>query len=200
MNRIKTLEIHKPGVYAIHNKRNDKYYIGSTNDLCNRTTTHRQNMYNGTVNMKMLPDLIGKGVNDFEFLALEVFEDGEITESYLRRREGYYIKKYQSDYSGYNSCCHMPAPHPVKGNSLVYSNDYKNKINNICVLLPKGKKAEVEAAAKAAGKTLNAFCRDAVLGAVEKVLNSSGSAAPDQLPEQEEQEQDRQEDLPPFME
>ena len=72
MKRIKTLEIHKPGVYAIHNKRNDKYYIGSTNDLCNRTTTHRQNMYNGTVNMKMLPDLIGKGVNDFEFLALEV--------------------------------------------------------------------------------------------------------------------------------
>lgn len=199
MNRIKALEIHKPGVYAIHNKRNDKYYIGSTNDLCNRTKTHRQNMYNGTVNMKMLPDLI-KGAHDFEFLALEVFEDGEITESYLRRREGYYIKKYQSDYSGYNSYCHMPAPHPVKGNSLVYSNDYKNKINNICVLLPKGKKAEVEAAAKAAGKTLNAFCRDAVLGAVEKVLNSSGSAAPDQLPEQEEQTQEKPEDLPPFME
>lgn len=42
MNRIKTLEIHKPGVYAIHNKRNDKYYIGSTNDLCNRTTTQIQ--------------------------------------------------------------------------------------------------------------------------------------------------------------
>ena len=73
----------------------------------------------------------------------------------------------------------MPAPHPVKGNSLVYSNDYKNKINNICVLLPKGKKAEVEAAAQAVGVSLNAFCRDAVLEAVAQV------AGPE--PEQEEQ-------------
>lgn len=183
MGRIKILELHKPGVYAIHNKRNNKYYIGSTNDLCNRTSTHRQNMYNGTVNMKMLPDLIGEGVNDFEFLALEIFEDGEITEAYLRSREEYFIKKYQADSHGYNNRDHMPTPHPVKRNSLVYSNDYKRTINNICVLLPKGKKADVEAAAKAAGVSLNAFCRDAVLEAAEKVL----------------QNQEPAEDAPPFM-
>lgn len=80
-------------------------------------------------------------------------------------------------------------------------NEHTNTIyDRLNFTVPAGKKSEVEAAAKAAGKTLNAFCRDAVLGAVEKVLNSSGSSAPDQLPEQEEQEQDRQEDLPPFME
>ena len=126
LKKIKALEIHKPGVYAIHNKRNDKYYVGSTNDLFNRTKTHRQNMYNGTVNMKMLPDLI-KGVHDFEFLALEVFDDGEITESYLRSREEYFIKKYKSDLNGYNNPAHRPAPHPTKGKDLVFSHPVKSK-------------------------------------------------------------------------
>lgn len=79
-------------------------------------------------------------------------------------------------------------------------NEHTNTIyDRLNFTVPAGKKAEVEAAAKAAGKTLNSFCRDAVLGAVEKVLTSSGSAAPDQIPEQEEKTQDRPEDLPPFM-
>ena len=34
---------------------------------------------------------------------------------------------------------------------------------------------------------------------IEKDLNGSGSSAPDQTPEQEEQTQYRPEDLPPFM-
>lgn len=38
-----------------------------------------------------------------------------------------------------------------------------------------------------------------IKGLIEKDLNGSGSAAPDQLPEHEEQTQDRPEDLPPFM-
>lgn len=80
-------------------------------------------------------------------------------------------------------------------------NEHTNTIyDRLNFTVPAGKKAEVEAAAKAAGKTLNSFCRDAVLGAVEKVLTSSGSAAPDQIPEQEEQTQEKPEDLPPFME
>lgn len=79
-------------------------------------------------------------------------------------------------------------------------NEYlAGKYDRLNFTVPAGKKAEVEAAAKAAGKTLNAFCRDSVLEAVEKVLTYSGSSIPDQLPEQEEQTQDSPEDLPPFM-
>ncbi len=79
-------------------------------------------------------------------------------------------------------------------------NEYlAGKYDRLNFTVPAGKKAEVEAAAKSAGVSLNAFCRDAVMEAAEKVLNGSGSAAPDQLPEQEEQTQDRPEDLPPFM-
>lgn len=80
-------------------------------------------------------------------------------------------------------------------------NEHTNTIyDRLNFTVPAGKKADVESAAKAAGKTLNAFCRDAVLGAVEKLLTSSGSSAPDQLPDQEEKAQDSPEDLPPFME
>lgn len=79
-------------------------------------------------------------------------------------------------------------------------NEYlAGKYDRLNFTVPAGKKAEVEAAAKAAGKTVNAFCRDAVLEAVEKVLNGSWSGAPDQTPEQKEHDQDRPEDLPPFM-
>lgn len=39
-----------------------------------------------------------------------------------------------------------------------------------------------------------------IKGLIEKDLNGSGSSAPDRLPDQEEQAQDRPEDLPPFME
>ncbi len=63
-------------------------------------------------------------------------------------------------------------------------NEYlADKYDRLNFTVPAGKKAEVEAAAKAVGVSLNAFCRDAVLEAVEKVL----------------QNQEAEEELPPFM-
>lgn len=178
MKKIKALEIHKPGVYAIHNKRNDKYYVGSTNDLFNRTKTHRQNMYNGTVNMKMLPDLI-KGVHDFEFLALEVFDDGEITESYLRSREEYFIKKYKSDLNGYNNPAHRPAPHPTKGKDLVFSHPVKSKdkrsYDRVSVTLPKGTKERI----KAKGESINGYITRLVLADLDESESESNDDIPD---------------------
>ena len=40
-------------------------------------------------------------IKNFEFLILETFNDYEITETKLREREAYYIKKYNA-YNGYN--------------------------------------------------------------------------------------------------
>lgn len=63
-------------------------------------------------------------------------------------------------------------------------NEYlADKYDRLNFTVPAGKKADVEAAAKVAGVSLNAFCRDAVLEAVEKVL----------------QNQEPVEDAPPFM-
>lgn len=48
-------------------------------------------------------------------------------------------------------------------------NEHTNTIyDRLNFTVPAGKKAEIEAAAKAAGVSLNAFCRDAVLEAIEK--------------------------------
>ena len=63
-------------------------------------------------------------------------------------------------------------------------NEYlADKYDRLNFTVPAGKKTEVEAAAKATGVSLNAFCRDAVLEAVEKVLHNQEPA----------------EDVPPFM-
>ena len=139
--------MHQPGVYAIHNKRNGKYYIGSTNDLHNRTKTHRQNLYNGLVNDRIRPDLFsGARQNDFEFIALEIFQNGEITEAYLRSRENYYIEKYKSDLEGYNNPSHRPVAHPKNGHLLVYGHPKKTKekYDKILLRLPKGMKEEIQ--------------------------------------------------------
>lgn len=55
-------------------------------------------------------------------------------------------------------------------------NEYlAGKYDRLNFTVPAGKKADVEVAAKAAGKTVNSFCRDAVLEAVEKQLKQSGA-------------------------
>lgn len=63
-------------------------------------------------------------------------------------------------------------------------NEYlADKYDRLNFTVPAGKKKDVETAAKTAGVSLNAFCRDAVLEAVGKVLQNQQPA----------------EDMPPFM-
>lgn len=61
-------------------------------------------------------------------------------------------------------------------------NEHTNTIyDRINFTVPAGKKADIESAAKAAGVSLNAFCRDAVLEVVEKMLQNQ-EPAEDDLP------------------
>lgn len=107
MNRkqhiIQVPDIKKVGVYAIHNKTTGKYYVGSSSNVNARLKTHRSNiekLYGS--NMKMDEDLKTEDdIKNFEFLIFETFNDYEITETKLREREAYYIKKYNA-YNGYN--------------------------------------------------------------------------------------------------
>ncbi len=62
----------------------------------------------------------------------------------------------------------------------VHTNTIYDRLN---FTVPAGKKTDIEEAAKAAGVSLNAFCRDAVLEAVEKQAKQSG-AAPEHPQEQ----------------
>ena len=106
---IEVPDVPKIGVYAIRNKKNNKYYIGSSSNIKARMKTHRSNLERlyGS-NTKMDEDLKSKDdIKNFEFLVLEVFEDCKITETELREREAFYIKKYNA-YDGYNVSGRIP--------------------------------------------------------------------------------------------
>ena len=95
-------EVKKVGVYAIRNKRTNKYYIGSSTNIEARMKSHRSNLERKRgLNKKMLSDLESGNILDFEFVVLETFEDFQITDIELRKKEEEYIKKYNA-YDGYN--------------------------------------------------------------------------------------------------
>ena len=103
-------EVKKVGVYAIRNKRTNKYYIGSSTNIEARMKSHRSNLERKRgLNKKMLSDLESGNILDFEFVVLETFEDFEITDIELRKCEEYYIEKYNAYENGYNNPSHSPA-------------------------------------------------------------------------------------------
>ena len=100
---ISVPNVKKIGVYAIHNISNDKYYVGSSVNINARMKTHRSNIekLNGS-NLKFDEDLKSEeDIKNFEFIVIETFEDYQITECELRKKEEEYIKKYDA-YNGYN--------------------------------------------------------------------------------------------------
>ena len=77
-------EVKKVGVYAIRNKRTNKYYIGSSTNIEARMKSHRSNLERKRgLNKKMLSDLESGNILDFEFVVLETFKDFEITDNFL---------------------------------------------------------------------------------------------------------------------
>lgn len=59
-------------------------------------------------------------------------------------------------------------------------NEYlAEKYDRLNFTVPAGMKSEIEAAAKATGKSLNAFCRDAVLSAVSGAADQPQDDIPD---------------------
>ena len=100
---IQVPDVKRVGVYAIHNTRNGKYYVGSSVNINSRMKSHRSNIESlKGCNLKMKSDLLGKeNIADFEFLVLETFEDYELTEGELRKKEDEYICQYDA-YNGYN--------------------------------------------------------------------------------------------------
>ena len=87
------------GIYAIHNKINNKYYIGQTIDINQRWMQHRSRLKTGVHENKHLQsayNLYGKDA--FEYILIE-----ECNKSELDEKEMYYIEKYNSYNNGYNS-------------------------------------------------------------------------------------------------
>ena len=91
---IEVPDVEAVGVYAIHNKKNDKYYIGSSVNVKTRLKTHQRNMekLQGS-NLKMDEDLkTFEDLENFEFIILKPFPDFTITDYDLREAEEGFIK------------------------------------------------------------------------------------------------------------
>ena len=105
-------KIEKIGVYAVHNKVNDKYYIGSAFNLYVRLSQYERNwrIRNSLLETRKIDeDFIKYGWNNFEFIILETFESGTIKYEELYQKEKEYAIKYNSIYpNGYNTI--YPAP------------------------------------------------------------------------------------------
>ena len=103
------------GIYIIRNIVNGKVYIGSAKHINKRIKEHDQYMRRGWCNNKIQED-IDKG-HTFTCEILEKCDNMMFVE--LRNREKYYVEKYDSLNSGYNT-----APVPV------YDLDYFIKRND----------------------------------------------------------------------
>lgn len=89
------------GVYKILNRKNGKFYIGSSIDVEKRFSSHKKELIAGTHNNKHLQNAWNKyGEDSFEFLVIE--EVSDINE--LRNRETYYLQstKCTNPDIGYN--------------------------------------------------------------------------------------------------
>ena len=96
-------QVQKIGIYAIHNKANGKFYIGSSVNVYNRMLTHaRSILRNGGINIHMAKDLEKKDYKNLEFIVLKTYDNGTITDAQLRNEEWETIKKYDSFENGYN--------------------------------------------------------------------------------------------------
>lgn len=89
------------GVYLIHNKVNNKNYVGSTTNLDRRIKTHKQHLEKGCHNnRKLQKDYDQYGLEAFDFKILEM----DVEEELLTAYEKYHM--YMTDaivmYKGYN--------------------------------------------------------------------------------------------------
>ena len=84
------------GIYAFHNLKTGKYYIGQSKNIRKRLLKHLQHVKNKW-NYPLYDSINKYGFENFEFLILE-----ETTEENLDIREKYWIEYYKSFENGYN--------------------------------------------------------------------------------------------------
>lgn len=102
-------DVEKIGVYAIFNRKTNKYYVGSSVNIKRRMKEHRAKIesLDGS-NIKIGEDLkTAEDIKNFSFIVLETFEDYTITEGELRSKEAFYIEKYNAC-NGYNDITRQP--------------------------------------------------------------------------------------------
>ena len=96
LSEYKLLTQNIVGIYAFHNLKTGKYYIGQSKNIRKRLLKHLQHVKNKW-NYPLYDSINKYGFENFEFLILE-----ETTEENLDIREKYWIEYYKSFENGYN--------------------------------------------------------------------------------------------------
>lgn len=93
-----------PGIYALHNIINDKYYIGRAKILRKRLQAHMLQVNKENTKYPIYKAILKYGAGNFELLILEEYDaNNPDIERILDDAEKFYIKKYNSYGStGYN--------------------------------------------------------------------------------------------------
>lgn len=192
---FKIPEVQEIGIYAIRNKTNDKYYIGSSVNVYFRMLTHARNLikFYG-INAKMGEDIKGKrDFKNFEFIVLKTFENNSITDRELRREEENYIQKYNSRKNGYNLqwaysngkfeqnqklCCKIVE---TAKKSETGNRNTKNKrvYDRFSILLPKGTKERIQRQ----GESINGYINKLVLNDLNRLEQDKQGSVNGDLPD-----------------
>lgn len=86
-----------PGIYALHNIVNNKYYIGRAKILRKRLQAHMLQVLKENTKYPIYKAILKYGLDNFELLILEEYKaDDPNIEQILDDAEKFYIKKYNS--------------------------------------------------------------------------------------------------------
>lgn len=157
--------VEKIGVYAIHNKTKDKYYIGSSINIYTRMKQQKSMINSRGLNYKFLDDVFEIGFKDvYEFLVLKTFEDNTITETELRKWEEFFIEKYNSRNNGYNTA--VPWTTGKYGKKLLVC-ERGEAWESVSCRIPKGTKERI----KKNGFTVNGIINKLLIEELDRLEN-----------------------------
>lgn len=115
-------------IYQILNKKDNKSYIGSTNNILTRKRKHFKALKDGIHHNEILQRAYNKyGIENFEFVILKEFENISRDELYLIENE--YVQNYESSKlkNGYN--INDPANKPPNNTGRKHTEETKKKMS-----------------------------------------------------------------------
>ena len=147
------------GVYSLTNNENGKIYVGSSINVKARILQHLYSFHSLNCNQKFIQDL--NNDNTFSARIIEKCPYG-ISEYELRKREYFYIKKYNSWKSGYNITPGNYLDPKLKQKYILPPQHQNSELKRIPLDVQKEKYEEIKAAAGRAGESVNGYIKKAI--------------------------------------